>query len=692
MQQGNAIEVKNITKKFKVYYDKGSQLKERLLFKNRNRYEERKVLNDISFDVKKGEAIGLIGQNGCGKSTTLKLLTRIIYPDSGSVEMAGRVSSLIELGAGFHPDMSGRENIYTNAAIFGLTKKEIDARVDDIIAFSELAAFIDNPVRTYSSGMYMRLAFSVAINVDADILLIDEILAVGDAAFQAKCFNRLREIKAAGTTIVIVSHSTGQIEQICDRAIWIKDGKIEREGVPRNVIQVYMSWIMGDNEAKLSNGIKDEETSKKKRKQNIEKETDNVEKAEDTKDAKEEESYEYTLQDILDIKQSGKYAEIGNHAVEITDYELLDAKTMKQKFRFGIGEDILCRIFYKRRDKSLTETMFSLAIYRSDGLNCYSTNCFINTGKNIVLHDEGTIEFLIKENPFMQGEYKMDLSMNKDYGPTYHGIINACTFEVYNTTTDYGVCRPKIEWNLDAQQEQIKLEELTRQNLKEKLDLDSVLEIEFEGLENVDNLFTNDYDLITIKDGFSDLETQKNVIRAAVEHTKYLLVENSACFNFESKIQNCVLFEHEDVKDCLILVSTKNRELVADALNELQEEFEQMWLLDCFKEQILEFNADVENMQKVNDSESVISVNLLNKSGKSIQLLDDGIAFAYRICTEEGVQEGARFDIRKKLYPGKNLHDLKINISTGGRIELSIVKEGEYWLDERVPECKKIII
>lgn len=685
MQQGNAIEVKNITKKFKVYYDKGSQLKERLLFKNRNRYEERKVLNDISFDVKKGEAIGLIGQNGCGKSTTLKLLTRIIYPDSGSVEMSGRVSSLIELGAGFHPDMSGRENIYTNAAIFGLTKKEIDARVDDIIEFSELAAFIDNPVRTYSSGMYMRLAFSVAINVDADILLIDEILAVGDAAFQAKCFNRLREIKAAGTTIVIVSHSTGQIEQICDRAIWIKDGKIEREGIPRNVIQVYMSWIMGDDEAKLSNNIKDEERTKRERKQSNEKKTENI------KENGQGESYEYTLQDILNIKQSGKYAEIGNHAVEITDYELLDAKTLKHKIRFGIGEDILCRVFYERKDKKLTETMFSLAIYRSDGLNCYSTNCFINTGKNIVLRDEGAIEFLIKENPFMQGEYKMDLSLNKDYGPTYHGIINACTFEVYNITTDYGVCRPKIEWNLDSREEQIRLEDLTRENLEEKLGLNSSLEIEFESLENADNLFLKDYDLIIIKDGFSDLETQKNVIRTAVEHTKYLLVEKAGHFNFETKIQNCVMFENRDVKDCLIFVSTKNKELVTDALDELKEEFEQKWLLDCFNEQILEFTVDVEKIQKLNDSESLVSVNLLNKSGKSIQLLDDGIAFAYRIYSEEGMQEGTRLELRKKLYPGKNLHDLKIDTSMGSRIELSIVKEGEYWLDERIPECKAVI-
>ena len=241
MQDGNAIEVRNITKKFKVYYDKGESLKEKVIFWKRNRYEERWVLNGISFDVKKGEAIGLIGKNGCGKSTTLKMLTRIMYPDSGSIEIKGRVSSLIELGAGFHPDMSGRENIYTNASIFGLSKKEIDQRLQEIIDFSEMEEFLDNPVRTYSSGMYMRLAFAVAINVDADVLLIDEILGVGDVSFQKKCFEKLKEIKANGTTIVIVSHSLEQIEKICEKSIWIEDGKIKEVGMPQLVHEHYKS-------------------------------------------------------------------------------------------------------------------------------------------------------------------------------------------------------------------------------------------------------------------------------------------------------------------------------------------------------------------------------------------------------------------------------------------------------------------
>lgn len=241
--QINAIEVKNINKKFRVYFDKGYTLRDKVLNRSRNKYEEREVLKDISFDIKKGEAVGLIGHNGCGKSTTLKLLTRIIYPNSGSIKINGRVSSLLELGAGFHADMTGRENVYINASILGLRKKEIDKRMDEIIRFAELEDFMDNPVRTYSSGMYMRLAFAVAVNVDADILLIDEILAVGDANFQVKCFNKLMEIKEKGTTIVIVSHSLSQIEQICDRCIWLHEGVIKADGTPENVHKEYLSHM-----------------------------------------------------------------------------------------------------------------------------------------------------------------------------------------------------------------------------------------------------------------------------------------------------------------------------------------------------------------------------------------------------------------------------------------------------------------
>ena len=235
-----AIKVKNLTKQFKINSDKPRTLKEKILFSNRNKVEKHTVLRDITLNIEKGETVALIGTNGSGKSTLLKLMTKIIYPTTGTITTYGKLTSLLELGAGFHPDFTGRENIYFNAAIFGLTKQEIERRIDEIIEFSELGEFIDNPVRTYSSGMYMRLAFSIAINVDAEILLIDEILAVGDQHFQDKCFNKLEELKKSDKTIVIVTHSLEQVKRLCTRAIWIKDGEIELDGDPNKVVDKYL--------------------------------------------------------------------------------------------------------------------------------------------------------------------------------------------------------------------------------------------------------------------------------------------------------------------------------------------------------------------------------------------------------------------------------------------------------------------
>ena len=241
MNENYKIIVDDVYKTFNVYLDKANTIKEKLLFLfSRNKKEKRQVLKGINLKIKKGEVVALIGTNGSGKSTLLKLMTKIIYPNKGEIITDGKLTSLLELGAGFHPDFSGRENIYFNASIFGLTKKEIDKRINQIIEFSELGPYIDNPVRTYSSGMYMRLAFSVAINVDADILLIDEILSVGDEHFQNKCYDKMRDLKRQGKTMVFVTHSMQIVKQLCDRAVWLCDGKIKMDGATEEVVDEYI--------------------------------------------------------------------------------------------------------------------------------------------------------------------------------------------------------------------------------------------------------------------------------------------------------------------------------------------------------------------------------------------------------------------------------------------------------------------
>ena len=235
-----AIEVQDVYKTFNVYLDKANSLKEKMLFWKRNRKEVREVLRGINLNIKRGEAVALIGVNGSGKSTLLKLMTKIIYPNKGKIIINGKLTSLLELGAGFHPDFSGRENIYFNASIFGLTRKQIDDRLEQIIEFSELRDFIDNPVRTYSSGMFMRLAFAVAINVDADILLVDEILSVGDQHFQEKCINKMKQLKEEGKTMVFVTHSLDSARELCDRAVWLSNGVLKLDGKTDEVIEKYI--------------------------------------------------------------------------------------------------------------------------------------------------------------------------------------------------------------------------------------------------------------------------------------------------------------------------------------------------------------------------------------------------------------------------------------------------------------------
>lgn len=426
MAKNIAIRVDNVSKCFKVFFDKAATMKELLLFSKRRRYEERRVLDGISFEIKKGEAVGLIGHNGCGKSTTLKMLSKIMYPDRGTVQTQGRISALIELGAGFHPDMSGRENIYINAAIFGLSKSEIDERLQTIIDFSELGSYIDNPVRTYSSGMYMRLAFSVAINVDADILLVDEILAVGDAAFQAKCFNKLREIKAKGTTIVIVSHSLGQIEMFCDRSIWIHQGKIKMDGAPRDVHPEYMDY-MGRQLAKFS-----QSQEESKQEETVSEEPDVEE--DETVQAEETSSPE-------EHRQKTRW---GDGRARFTDIRLLDANGNETGV-FITGEPMKIVMKYTVHGK-IENPVCGIGIFRNDGTHCYGTNTHLDQIYGLDLKQKGKVILNIEKNMLLQGEYTLDVALHAEDGFSYDYYRYAKRFKVHSNVGELGITRLQHSW------------------------------------------------------------------------------------------------------------------------------------------------------------------------------------------------------------------------------------------------------
>lgn len=238
-----AVVVDDVSKKFRLYKEKNDSLKTALMRGRRSVHEDFWALNDVSFEVPEGSTFGLVGRNGSGKSTLLKCLAKILYPNSGSITSRGKVASLLEVGSGFHPELSGRENVYLNGSILGMSRKDVAKKFDEIVDFSGVRKFIDQPVKNYSSGMYVRLGFSVAINVDPDVLVVDEILAVGDAAFQAKCKEKFAEFRRAGKTVILVTHSMGNIRDMCDHAAWLDNGSLVQVGDAQSVIKAYTADI-----------------------------------------------------------------------------------------------------------------------------------------------------------------------------------------------------------------------------------------------------------------------------------------------------------------------------------------------------------------------------------------------------------------------------------------------------------------
>jgi ABC-type polysaccharide/polyol phosphate transport system ATPase subunit len=294
--------------------------------KKQSRNEEFWALRDVSFSVEKGETVGLIGPNGAGKSTALKLVSRIIEPTLGTIEVNGRVGALLELGAGFHPDLSGRENIYLNGSILGLRRAEIERKIDDIIAFAELERFIDMPVKHYSSGMHVRLGFSIAVYTDPEILLVDEVLAVGDESFQQKCMEKLAEFQRGKCTVLLVSHNLQRVQDLCTEAVWMEEGRVQQKGDPSRVITNYVNSVGKQIERRLDHQNKEWNSLAQK------------------------------------------------SPLKIRDVKMMDLEGNAQ-WEFRSGEPIQVHILYESR-KRVEKPVFSILIHRSDGLYVSSTNTY----------------------------------------------------------------------------------------------------------------------------------------------------------------------------------------------------------------------------------------------------------------------------------------------------------------------------
>ena len=372
------------------------------------------AVDDVSFDVEAGRTLGIIGRNGSGKSTVLKLVAGITKPTSGSVRVNGRVSALIELGAGFHPEISGRENVFINGIMLGLSKREVARRFNEIVEFAEMADFIDAPVKTYSSGMYMRLGFAVAIHVDPDVLLVDEVLAVGDEAFTHKCLDKFAEFKRRGKTILLVTHSLGLVERFCDEAIWLDGGRVRATGDPRRVVDSYITAVEKSEEAQLASDA--EKTV-----------------AGPQPSAADETPWTGPVE--------GRW---GSHEAEILDVQLVGPDgTAAHIFQSGEPLEIRLRV---RADRPLEDFVFGIGIFNAEGVRCYGTNTDIDELKPVRLAGEGEAVFRIDSLDLVEGTYKLDAAIHKQdgYPYDYHRLLY--TFRVKSRTRDVGIYRPRHEW------------------------------------------------------------------------------------------------------------------------------------------------------------------------------------------------------------------------------------------------------
>jgi len=389
------------------------------------------AVKDVTFEVSRGRTLGVIGRNGSGKSTLLKLVAGITKPTSGQVRVNGRISALIELGAGFHPEISGRENVFINGIMLGLTKREIARRFDEIVEFAELKDFIDAPVKTYSSGMYMRLGFAVAIHVDPDVLLVDEVLAVGDEGFTHKCLDKFAEFKRRGKTILLVTHSLGLVERFCDEALWMDAGSMKAIGDPKRVVGAYITDVEVSEEEQLA-----------------------------ARDAKARESVEVVTPDepasaVLPdnpIETAEGPADMfrategrwGSREIEITGVQLC-GQDGEPGHVFHSGEALTIRIGLRSPIEN-DDFVIGIGIFNAEGVCCYGTNTNIEDLKAVRILGDAEARFTIESLDLVEGTYKFDVAIHKmdGYPYDYHRLLY--TFRVKSRTKDVGIYRPRHAW------------------------------------------------------------------------------------------------------------------------------------------------------------------------------------------------------------------------------------------------------
>ena len=428
----NAIEVTNVTKVYRRYARKKqfatlkSALLKGSLIQDLQPDEKFPALQGVSFNVKAGSTYGIIGRNGSGKSTALKLVAGITKPTSGSVKVQGRISALIELGAGFHPEISGRENVFINGIMLGLTKKEITRRFDEIVEFAELENFIDAPVKTYSSGMYMRLGFAVAIHVDPDVLLVDEVLAVGDEGFTRKCLDAFGEFKRRGKTILLVTHSLGLVERFCDEALWLAGGKVRGAGDPKRVVGAYLTDVERSEEKELA--------------------------ALRARAGSEEQDPAYVPEGPADGTNAPMEANMssavkgrwGSREIEITKVTL-SAEDGQAAHSFQTGERVAVHLNV-RAHAPTADFVFGIGIFNAEGVTCYGTNTDLEDFQPEEIRGEGEVTFTIDSLDLVEGTYKLDVAVHKrdGYPYDYHRLLY--TFRVKSRTKEVGIYRPRHVW------------------------------------------------------------------------------------------------------------------------------------------------------------------------------------------------------------------------------------------------------